>query len=351
MATRYGQNDSWARAAGNLGEALFPNARTVAAGRIAGQQLSELAARTQKARAEAAGTEDQNAALADAVLEHAGFNPMQRAVIRAGRGNAQQLAESYQTMDQVDADRSAGDAFATGDMTGTGAARLRGGREPLKTNEIDNGYQINPYATGGSMTPTTATLADVIATEALARQRDASAGYDRERANHPERFRGTGGAGGKAADISPSESKALDDLIGNFLPSIRGEPVDGKPTTIPAEIDPMLRNQVLSRAADLYRETGNAQTAVDQAFHELVQQTQAGAPAVAAQDNWDFWGLGTPDVEAAPAKPYKFGPHQAAPQPAAVARGRTPDQVKADYQAGRISREAAKAELQQMGFN
>lgn len=312
MATRSMQSP-WAAAAGNLGEALFPSARTVAAGRIAGQQLSELAARTQKQQAETAGIEDQNSALAAAVLEAAGLSPLEVAVTRAGRGNSQQIMEGLQTSQQMQGDRSAADAFAGGDYVGASAGRLRGGREPLPVNKIEGGYQLNPYEAGGATTATTETLADILASEALVRQRDAEAGYNLARTADPARFRAPGA--GKTSEITPTEAKALDDLIGNFLPSIS----TGKDTSMPAEIDPMLRNQVLTRAAELLRAGGDAQQAVNQAFSELVQESQKGAPAVEGKDNWDFFGLGTPDVEAVPAKPYKFDRKQGA-APAASAR-------------------------------
>lgn len=313
MAIRTMQSP-WAAAAGNLGEALFPSARTVAAGRIAGQQLSELAARTRKSTAEAEGIEDQNGALAAAVLEAAGIAPRDVAVIRAGRGNTQQIMEGLQTSQQMGADQSAADAFSTGDYVGASAGRLRGGRDPIAVNKIEGGYQLNPYEAGGDINATSETLADILAAEALARQRDAEAGYNRARTADPARFRAPGA--GRTSEITPTEAKALDDLIGNFLPSVGA----GK-GALPAEIDPMLRNEVLTRASQLLRSGGDAQQAVNQAFNELVQQDQVGAPAVEGQDNWDFFGLGTPDVEAQPAKPYKFS-RKAAPGAKAAPAGK-----------------------------
>lgn len=213
-------NNPWVDGARSLGAALFPGQRAEVAGRMAGQQLSELAARTRKTQAEAFAEEDQNAALADAVLSAAGFDDRTRALIRAGRGNAAQLAGAYETTNRIGADAAAGDAFATGDFTGAGAARFRAGREPLKTNEIDEGYQLNPYETGGSMTPTGETLADIAATGALARQRDSAAAYDRERTRNPERFRDAPrpAAASKPVTISPAETKALADEAARFLP-------------------------------------------------------------------------------------------------------------------------------------
>lgn len=314
MATRSMQSDSWANAAANLGEALFPNARTVAQGKIAGQTLSELAARTRKGEAEAAGLESQNesfGSLADVIA-----NPMVVKLLQAGRGNSQQLMEAMQTNQQMVGDQSAADAFATGDYTGAGAGRLMGGRDPLEINKIEGGYQLNPYAAGGDITATSETLADILAANALADQRTAAAGFDRERTANPERFRNPNAS--KTSEITPSEAKALDDLIGNFLPSIP----TGKDTSLPADIDPMLRNAVLTRASELLRQTGDAQASVAQAFNELVEQQQAGAPAVEGQDNWDFFGLGTPDVEAVPAKPYRFTRKGGAPAVAPAAANR-----------------------------
>lgn len=350
MATRSMSSDPWANAAANIGEALFPSARTVAQGKIAGQTLSELVARTRKGTAEAAGLEDQNSALADAVLEQAGLNPMQRALIRAGRGNAQQLAAGAQTVQQMGGDQSAADAFATGDFTGASAGRLRGGRDPLAVNKIEGGYQLNPYQQGGEITATGETLADILAANALVEQREAAAGFDRERTANPERFRAAPAS--KTSEITPSEAKALDDLIGNYLPSVGA----GK-DAIPAEIDPALRNAVLTRASELLRQGGDAQAAVNQAFGELVEQTQAGAPAVAEQDNFDLLtalGIGSEDVEAAPAKPHKFAPKKGAAKPAAAARDINTDpnaiSIRDALRRGEITRGAAAAALQKLGY-
>lgn len=346
MATRSMNPDPWANAAANIGEALFPSARTVAQGKIAGQTLSELAARTRKGTAEAAGLEDQNSALADAVLEQAGLNPMQRALIRAGRGNAQQLAAGAQTVQQMGGDQSAADAFATGDFTGASVGRLRGGRDPLEVNKIEGGYQLNPFQHGGEITATSETLADILAANALVEQREAAAGFDRERTANPERFRAAPTS--KTSEITPSEAKALDDLIGNYLPS-----VGAGDNAMPAEIDPALRNAVLTRASELLRQGGDAQAAVNQAFSELVEQTQTGAPAVAEQDNWDFFGLGTPDVEAAPAKPHKFAPKKGAAKPAAARDINTDHNaisIRDALRRGEITRGAAAAALQKLGY-
>lgn len=338
-------NPYWAGAASNLAGALFPNGKSEAAGRMAGQQLAEITERTRKQRAEAFGIEDQNSALAAAALEAAGFDPQTVAIMRAGRGNAGQLADAFQTITQVGADDAAGAAFEQGNFPAVGGARLRGGRDPLKTNEIDTGYRLNPYETGGAIEATGETLADIAAANALARQRNAGAGYDEARTANPERFRAPG-AEAKPTEISPSEAKALDDLVGNYLPS-----VGAGDSAMAAEIDASLRNEVLTRAAQLFRETGNAQQSVAQAFGELVQQTQVGAPAVAAQDNLDLWGLGTPDVEAQPARPNKFSRRTSQPAESASAVPPEAQEIARKFKAGEISEQAARAALAKLGIN
>jgi hypothetical protein len=79
------------------------------------------------------------------------------------------------------------------------------------------------------------------------------------------------------SEVSPTEAAALDKLIGNYLPSVTAE--DGG-DSLPAVIDPLLRNEVLSRASSLYRETGDAQAAVAQAMKELVTTKTPGQNGV-----------------------------------------------------------------------
>ena len=329
MATRSMQSSPWAAAASNLCEALFPSARTQAAGRIAGQQLSKLSAETDLQRAKAFAEQDQNNALAAAVLEAAGIAPRDVAILRAGRGNAQQLMESLQTSQQMGADQSAADAFGAGDFSGAGAARLRGGREPLKVNSIDEGYRINPYQSGGPMEATTETLADILATEALAGERRTSSGYNeartaktRDEMENPGKYRaGRAGAGGNAKvnEVTPAEMKTLADEIARLVPK------DTPPEDIMA---------ATAEAAKRLQANGNAAMAVQEAVNAVFERV----PAVEAQDNWDLWGLGTPDVEAKPATMRRRGttvnvidprnpasmaispsPRAAVPPPAAIA--------------------------------
>lgn len=321
MATRYipPYAQPWADAASNLAGVFFPSARAEQQGRLAGQQLSELSARTDKARAEAAGLQDQNSALAADVLAAAGINPQAVALIRAGRGNAAQLADAFQTTGQIAADSAAGDAFATGDFTGAGAARLRGGRTPLEVNQIQGGYQINPYQQGGSMTPTGETLADIAATEALANQRRAGAQYDLARA-------GNVGASAKSGKVSPGDAAALDKLIGNFIASV-GQGKDA----IPGQIDPMLRNEVLTRASELYRQTGDAQGAVAAAFNELVQLEQPGAAPTPGVDV-PWYNVFESDQPAQPGQPNRYGRKQGSrPKPVFMDEAPAPPPAAIEY--------------------
>lgn len=343
MAQR-SMNNPWVAGAASLGEALFPNQRAQTAGRMAGQQLSKLAAETDLAQAKAFGEEDQNSALADAALAAAGIDPVTRALIRAGRGNAQQLAGAYQTVGQVNADSAAGDAFSAGDYTGTGAARLRGGREPLKTNEIDDGYRLNPYDTGGTITPTGETLADIAATGALARQRDAAASYDRERTQNPQRFRAHGaGSQPKPVTISPAETKALADEAARFLPGDVGTQ------------DNIMA--LVGRASDMIVSGMPPAQALQRAYNDLFETVQ---PVTTGDNDWiPFNESTTPGgirrriniID--PTNPASMGasPSASAGQAPGPTVGNAAEQIRAEYKAGRMSRDQAIAELRKLGFN
>lgn len=358
MASRYLSTHAqpWAEAASNLASVFFPNVKTEAAGRMAGQQLSELAARTDKARAEAAGVQDQNAALAADVLTAAGLSPQAVALIRAGRGNAAQLADAFQTTGQVAADSAAGDAFARGDFTGTGAARLRGGRDPLEVNKIQDGYQLNPFEAGGQITATGETLADIAAAQALRRQRDAAAGYDMARTVDPQRFQSQGSS--SIPKVTPTDAANIDSLIGNFI-----APIGSGKEAIPGVIDPALRNEVLTRASELYRQTGDAQASVAQAFNELVQLEQSGTAPTPAVDE-PFYNVFANDKPAQPGTPNRYGRKMGPPpklnfidpsDPASMQISpptRIPagaEAIRERYKRGEISKEQARAEIMRLG--
>lgn len=86
--------------------------------------------------------------------------------------------------------------------------------------------------------------------------------------------------------------------------------------------------KVLARAAEIYQQTGDPYQAAEQALSEFEFED------VAAQDNWDWWGLGTPDVPAhrrikttppapgaaAPAAPAAQAPVKSAPPPPPAAK-------------------------------
>lgn len=340
-------NNPWVAGAQTLGEALFPNQRAQVAGRMAGQQLSKMAADTDLARAKADGEQDQNDALTDAVLRSAGFDDKTIALIRAGRGNAEQLAGAYQTVGQVGADAAAGDAYQQGDYDAAGAARLRGGRDPLKTNDIQGGYQLNPYDTGGGITPTGETLADIAATAALSRQRDAAAGYDRERTANPDRFRAPprAAAAPKPVTISPAESKAIADEAARFLPGAAGTQENVMALT--------------GRASELIVSGAPPAQALQQAFSELFETV----PTRTTGDN-DWIPFNEETIPGGvqrrvnivdPTQPSSMAASPRAPAGAAPSSGPTAgnaaEQIRAAYKAGRMSRDQAVAELRKLGFN
>lgn len=358
MASRYLSTHAqpWAEAASNLASVFFPNGRTEAAGRMAGQQLSELAARTDKARAEAAYQQDQNAALTDAALEAAGFDPKMRAFIRVGRGTANQLASAYQTMGQIAADAAAGDAYARRDFVGTVAAQLRGGRNPLEVNRVQDGYQLNPFDAGGQITATGKTMTDIAATQALRRQRDAAAGYDMARTVDPQRFQSQGSS--SIPKVTPTDAANIDNLIGNYIASIGSG--NG---AIPGVIDPALRNEVLTRASELYRQTGDAQASVAQAFNELVELEQAGTAPTPAVDE-PFYNIFANDKPAQPGTPNRYRRKMGPPpklnfidpsNPASMQISpptRIPagaEAIRERYKRGEISKEQARAEIMRLG--
>lgn len=343
MAQRMSGNP-WVDGARSLGAALFPDVRAQAAGRMAGQQLSKLTADTQLAEAKAFGEQDQNEALAAAVLEAAGFDPKTVALIRAGRGNADQLAGAYETTNRINADSAAGEFFAEGDYGGASAARLRGGRDPLQTNQIDEGYQLNPYDTGGDIAATGETLADIAATGALTRQRDASAAYDRERTANPDRFRATPRAAApKPVTISPAETKALADEAARFLPGDANNQ---------ANIMAMV-----GRASELVTAGANPAQALQTAFSELFENVPE---QVTGDNDWIPFNESTIPggvrrkinvIDPNDPASMRISPPAPAAAPQAGPDMAAAEGIRAAYRAGRMTREQAVAELRKLGFN
>lgn len=82
----YGNDPSWANAISNLGDLFNPKA--AAEGATLQAHRDAYAATARKTLAEAAAAEDQNSAYADAALSAAGYDPMERAAIRAARSKS-----------------------------------------------------------------------------------------------------------------------------------------------------------------------------------------------------------------------------------------------------------------------
>lgn len=304
----------------NVAEALFPSARTRAAIKMAGAQYQGQLGSNRQTELENVGLEDQNSAWA-AGPEATGMSPQDFAIARLGRTKASPdslgsfIAKQVETrMRQGAVERASG-----GDYTGANAQLFGVANGPVAVDQIQSGYRLNPYDTGGGMAATGETLADIAYKNAQAQASQASAGANsaleaqrRDEMANPGKYR----AGRAPADISPSESLALDKLVGNYLPPV----ADGE-NELPAQIDPALRNEILSRSAELYQRSGNAQASVAQAFAELAQQSQAGGEAVPEVDRFDF-GTGLRDTPGQPAKPYKFDRRAPAAAPGKPA-GRT----------------------------
>lgn len=311
---------TFASAAQNLAEALFPSARTRAGIQMAGAQYQGQLGNNRQTELENVGLEDQNSAWAEGPGA-TGMSPQDFAIARLGRAKASPdnlgsfIAKQVETRMRQGAAERAG----AGDYTGANAQLFGVASGPVAVDQIQSGYRLNPYDTGGGMAATGETLADIAYKQAQAQASQASAGaasaleaQRRDEMANPGKYRSP-----KTSDISPSESLALDKLVGNYLPPV----ADGK-EELPAQIDPALRNEILSRSAELYRQSGNAQSSVAQAFAELAQQSQAGGEAVPEVDRFDF-GTGLRDTPGQPAKPYKFDRRAPAAAPQAQPTGRT----------------------------
>lgn len=86
MKTSVGGDPAWGAAIGNLASLFDPKVAAEGAALQARTRNFDAEAAYNSARTKA--VEDQNAAYEDAVLERAGYNPMERAAIRAARSNS-----------------------------------------------------------------------------------------------------------------------------------------------------------------------------------------------------------------------------------------------------------------------
>lgn len=305
-----------AGAVSNLAQVFAPKQRTIAAGELAGAQV-------RKTRGQADQIEYQNQQISK-LAEIFAANPELAAVLGAGQGNAQQMAGAVGAFRAMDAKKAARDKAVGGDYTGAAAEQFYLADKPVAVNDIDSGYQINPYVAGGTMTPTGKTLAEIVTQEATtglrhaqANSANAAAGASNARAAktrdemaNPERYRAPPRAAAsgqpKPTKVSPNDVKALDKLIGQLAPAGSEFPTD-------------VRNDVLTRAAANYQQTGNAQQSVADAFAELTSTT----PAV----DTPWYNPFTRDQPAkvgrkAPAAPAPAAP-QAAPQEVRQLNGKT----------------------------
>jgi hypothetical protein len=271
---------TFATAATSLAEALFPNSRKRAAAAMAGAQYRGQQLGNAQTELENEALYDENAAWAGGA-EGTGMTPEQFNRARLGRSAAtpSNLADAIAKDLEMGFRRAAVDRAAAGDWTGANAQMVGVASGPVAVNTIDEGYQLNQFEAGGVAAPTGQTLAEIVSEQALAGARGAAAnasnaraGYYTERTRNPERFRASGGGAG--SEVSPSEVKALDDLVSYYLPAATPSADGAKLDTV---VEDGLRNAVLTRAAALYRTGGDAQAAVAQAVDELMD-IQPGTP-------------------------------------------------------------------------
>lgn len=249
-----------ASAVSNLAQIFAPKAATRAAGELAGAKV-----RSETALADAREYQNEQVrGLAQVFAE----NPQLAAVLGAGQGNAQQMAAAIGAFQEQRLRQQAADAAARGDYTGANAPLFGVASGPVAVNQIQGGYQLNPYVAGGDLRATGKTLAEIVTEEARAAAQRASAAQSyasaaaasaladmrRDQMANPGKYRAAGG--GAPLDISPQDAVVLDKLVGQMVPA-------------GAEFPDDVRNDVLTRAAQLYQQTRNAQQSVADAFAEL----------------------------------------------------------------------------------
>jgi len=318
---------TFANAATSIASALFPNSRMQAAGQMAGAQYAGQQLNNRQTELENVGLDRSNAAFAS--LGDVIADPRIVAILQAGGGNADQLAGALGEFQSQGFRQGARDKAVAGNYGGAVAEQFGLANGPVRINDIDSGYQLNPYQQGGPINATGETLADIALSAARIGQANASANASNQRAAktademaNPGKYRAPGG--GAVSDVSPSEAKALDDLIGMSLPGAIPD-VDGG--TLAPQIDTGVRNDILLRATQLYQQNQNAGVSVAQAVSELAD-IKAGVPG---EDGllWDDEGTapvvsrkaGAPAlVPSAPAPAATPAPAPAATTPAAAAQ-------------------------------
>jgi len=257
-----------AGAVSNLAQIFAPKAATRAAGELAGAKV-----RSETAMADAREYQNEQVrGLAQVFAE----NPQLAAVLGAGQGNAQQMAAAIGAFQEQRLRQQAAEAAARGDYTAANAPLWGVASGPVAVNQVQGGYQLNPYVAGGDLKATGKTLAEIVTEEArAAAQRANAAQYyasagayraleeqRRDRIANPDKYRSSSNGAGKPTKVSPSDVQNLDKLIGQLVPAGADFPDD-------------VRNDVLTRAAAIYQQTGNAQQSVADAFAELADVTPA----------------------------------------------------------------------------
>lgn len=243
-------------------DAVFPDPRTQAAIKMLGAQYQG-----QLLGNEQTGLENTALSRSNSAYESLGdviSDPGLVTVMRAGGGNADQLAGARGKFQEQGFRQSAYDQAMAGNQQGATNALFGVANGPVALNDIKDGYQLNPYEAGGAVTPTGQTLAEIVTQGAQARNYDASASAASALASlrqdhqaNPQRYQ-SGGEGGKPLDISPADAKALDDMVIARIP--KG-----------AQYNEGDVAAVVSRASQIYQQTRNAGAAVDQAFNELLE--------------------------------------------------------------------------------
>lgn len=257
-----------AGAVSNLAQIFAPKPATRAAGELAGAKV-----RSETALADAREYQNEQVrGLAQVFAE----NPQLAAVLGAGQGNAQQMAQAIGAFQEQRFRQQAADAAARGDYTGANAPLFGVASGPVAVNQVQGGYQLNPYVAGGDLNATGKTLAEIVTEEARAAAQRANAAQSyasagahraleelrRDRVANPGKYRAGGGGESKPTKVSPNDVQNLDKLIGQLVPAGADFPDD-------------VRNDVLTRAAAIYQQTGNAQQSVADAFAELADVTPA----------------------------------------------------------------------------
>lgn len=189
---------TFANAATSLAEALFPNARTQAAARMMGAQYRGQELGNEQTELENVGLRRSNTAydsLSDVIVD-----PVTLALLRAGGGNADQLAGAVGKRQEQGFRDGAVDAARAGKWTDANAHLFGVASGPVRIDDIDSGYRLNPYDVGGTMDATSSTVADIAASYARANASNAAAGasaaragYYNERTANPQRFLSSGG--------------------------------------------------------------------------------------------------------------------------------------------------------------